>query len=298
MDMLILSKLKSSLIDLIPDRLFLEYRYKVVFNKPLSLTNPITYNEKIQWLKLFDRNPEYINLVDKYAVKQIVAEKIGPEYVIPTLGVWKRYDDIAFDLLPDQFVLKCTHDSGSVVIVKNKSLLNHSEAKERLEKSLKENFYYRGREWPYKNVTPQIIAENYLEGDLLNGGLTDYKLFFFDGVCKAILAGQNRFSNHGLEMTYYDPKWNRLPFTKGADKTFYPSVKKPQQLDEMLELGTKLAQKYPHVRMDFYIVDDHIYFGEYTFYPSSGFLKFNPESWDTIFGNWIKLPTNRRNCGF
>ncbi len=284
------SELAFKLSVLLPDPLFLRLRYISYFKRPLSLSNPVTYNEKIQWLKLYDRNSEYINLVDKRAVKQIVSDLIGQEYVIPLLGVWDHYDDIDFDQLPDKFVLKCNHDQGSVIIVRDKASLDHAFARNKLEKALKRNFYYVGREWSYKSIPRKIIAERYIGGLQGNGALIDYKLFFFSGECKAILAVNNRFGAHGFELTYYDTDWNRLPFTKGKDKTFYPSIEKPKQLEQMLRLGATLAKKYPHVRMDFYIANDHIYFGEYTFYPSAGFLNFNPEAWDKTFGDWITLP--------
>ncbi len=288
--MRISSELIYSLCRFLPDSVFLRLRYKRYFKRPLNLSDPVTYNEKIQWLKLYDHNPEYLELADKCAVKQVVADLIGQEYVVPLLGVWDHYDDIDFDRLPDQFVLKCNHDQGSVVVVKDKATLDHGLVKAKLEKALKRNFYYIAREWPYKTIPHKIFAEEYLEDLQGDKGLVDYKLFFFSGECKAILVVHNRFSSSGYELTYYDPEWNRLPFTKGKDETFYPSIEKPKQLSEMLEVGTILAKKYPHVRMDFYIVNDRLYFGEYTFYPSAGFLKFNPDSWDVTFGDWIKLP--------
>ena len=286
----LISWLYSNALPHLPDRLATQIHYKKVFGKSLNLSNPVTFNEKIQWLKLYDHNPEYTTLVDKFAVKQLVADAIGKEYVVPTLGIWKHYDDIDFNKLPNRFVLKCTHDSGCVEIVNDKTTLNHAITRDRFEKILKINYYNYTKEWPYKNVPPQIIAEEYLEDYQGANELSDYKLFFFSGDCKAILVCQHRFSADGLRMTFYDPEWKRFDFTRGSDRTFYPSVEKPAQLDRIIEIGQVLAKEYPLVRMDFYIAHDHVYFGEYTFYPSSGFMKFYPDSWDHVFGDWVELP--------
>lgn len=272
-----------------------KYLKKIFFShmgKELDLANPKTYNEKLQWLKLYDHNPLYTQLVDKYEVKKIVSQIIGEEYIIKTLGVWNSFGDIDFDCLPDQFVLKCTHDSGGVVICHDKSTLNMVETKEIIEKSLKKNFYLQGREWPYKNVKPRIIAEEYKE-DSSTKELRDYKFFCFDGEVKALfIASDRQVSGEETKFDFFDMNYKHLPFTNG-----HPNAKKlpekPQSFDEMKVLAAKLSKGFPHVRVDFYEVDGKIYFGELTFSHWSGLMPFDPEEWDYIFGSWISLPEGK-----
>ncbi|MBO4946162.1 MAG: glycosyl transferase, partial [Lachnospiraceae bacterium] len=249
------------------------------------------FNEKIQWLKLYDHNPIYPQLIDKYIVKKFVAEKIGEEYVIPNLGVWSSFDEIDFDKLPDQFVLKCTHDSGGVVIVKDKGSLDISEAKKKLEKSLQRNYYYSGREWGYKNIKPRIIGEMYLE-DKEYMVPNDYKIFNFDGKARLIQVDFDRFVNHRRNL--YDTDWNYIDASIQYPKDPNTVIKKPEQLNVMLELSEKLSAGFPHVRTDFYVVNDRIYFGEMTFWHGSGFEKFEPEQLGITMGEWLKLPRARK----
>ncbi len=196
----------------IPDELYLKCKYKQVTGLDLNLSNPQTFNEKIQWLKLNDRRPAYTEMVDKYEAKRYVAGIIGEQYIIPTLGVWDRFEDIDFDKLPDKFVLKCTHDSGGVCVCKNKANLDRDKARRTIEKSLKTNYFWVGREWPYKNVKPRIIAEQYIES--IDNDLMDYKFMCFDGEVKAILLCSGRFSKEGVKMTFFDPDWKRLPYKR------------------------------------------------------------------------------------
>lgn len=270
----------------IPDKAYIQLYYFSHFKHFANLTQPTTYNEKLNWLKLHDRNPLYTKIVDKYEVKEYIAEKIGEEYIIPTLGVWDHFDDIDFDKLPDQFVLKCTHDSEGLVICKDKSKLDLKAAKEKIEAALKLNFYYIGREWPYKNVKPRIIAEQYME-DHVDGELRDYKFFCFDGEPKAMFVASDRAINE-TKFDYFDLEYNHLDI-----KQHYPNageVRKPVTFEKMIELSKVLSKCMPHVRVDFYEVDGKLYFGELTFYHFSGFMPFQPAKWDRIFGDWIKLP--------
>lgn len=271
----------------IPDSIYIQIYYFAHFKKFCDLKNPSTYNEKLNWLKLHDHNPVYPTLVDKYEAKEYVARIIGNEYIIPTLGVWDTFDDIDFEKLPNQFVLKCTHDSEGLVIVKDKKKLDKNAAKEKIEAALKQNFYYIGREWPYKDVKPRIIAEQYIE-DHVDGELRDYKFFCFDGEPKAMFIASDRASDH-VKFDYYDLKFNHLDI-----KQKYPhaqeTLRKPVTFEKMIDFSKILSKGFPHVRVDFYEVDGHLYFGELTFYHFSGFIPFEPDRWDKVFGDWLKLP--------
>lgn len=271
----------------LPDEWFLRLLYFRVFNKSLNLDNPQTFNEKLQWLKLNYRKSLLTALVDKYEVKHYVSEKIGREFVIPTIGVWRTFGDIDFSSLPDQFVLKCTHDSGGVIIVKEKAKFDIREASEKLAACLSKNHYWSGREWPYKNVVPRIIAEPYLE-DKSTHELTDYKFFCFDGVVKVVMVATERQTGH-TKFDFYDTNFQHLPFRWGHDHSSQ-ELKKPQGFEAMLEVAANLSSGFPHVRVDLYNVEGKIYFGELTFFHWSGMCPFEPEEWDKKFGEWMELP--------
>lgn len=255
--------------------------------KKLDLKNPQTFNEKLQWLKLYDRNPEYTKMVDKYEVRKYISEKIGEEYLIPLLGVWDRFDDIDFGKLPDRFVLKCTHDSGGIVICKDKSKLNIEETRKKINKCLKRNFFKLTREWPYKNVNPRIIAEKYMEDSLQGNGLADYKVLCFGGEAKLIELHLDRYSERHTQ-DIYDINWNRTTITQGS----YLSrdvIERPQQLDKIIEMSELLSKGMKHVRVDWYIIESKIYFGEITFFDGSGFCPFDDEKDDLYIGSLISL---------
>ena len=271
----------------LPDEWFLRLLYFRVFNKSLNLDNPQTFNEKLQWLKLNYRKPLLTALVDKYEVKHYVSEKIGREFVIPTIGIWRTFDDIDFSSLPDQFVLKCTHDSGGVIIVKEKAKFDIREASKKLAACLSKNHYWSGREWPYKNVVPRIIAEPYLE-DKTTHELTDYKFFCFDSVVKVVMVATERQTGH-TKFDFYDPEFRHLPFRWGHDFSS-KLIEKPEGFEEMKEIAKKLSSGFPHVRVDLYNVNSKIFFGELTFFHWSGMCPFEPEEWDNRIGEWIKLP--------
>lgn len=273
------------------DERFLKLQFRARMGKPLNLKEPRTFNEKLQWLKLYDRKPEYTQMVDKYEVKAYVAKLIGEEYIIPTLGVWDRFEDIDFDVLPAQFVLKCTHDSGGLVICKDKSKLDKAAAKAKIEKSLKRNYYLSGREWPYKNVKPRIIAEKYMV-DESGIELKDYKVFCYNGQPKAVQVDFDRFIEH--KRNVYSPQWELLDVGIQYPRDPNRIIEKPKKLEEMLRLAERLSTGIPHIRTDFYIIKDKIYFGELTFYHGSGYEKFTPEEWDVTFGSWIRLPKHKR----
>lgn len=254
----------------------------------LDLKIPQSYNEKLQWLKLYDHNPLYTTMVDKYAVKEYVANLVGKEYIIPTLGVWDKYDDIDFNILPDQFVLKCTHDSGGLVICKDKNKLDLTKAKHKIESSLRTDYYLAGREWPYKNVPRRIIAEKFME-DAKTGELRDYKFFCFDGKVKWLFIATDRQNREEPYFDFFDMDFNHLPMQHGHPNAPV-SPEKPQNFELMKELAARLSKDIPHVRVDFYEVDGKVYFGELTFFHHGGWTPFTPEKWDYIFGEEIKLP--------
>ena len=280
--------------DWLPDAAYLKMQFRGRLGEKLDLNHPVTFNQKLQWLKLNDRDPEHVKMVDKYEAKEYVAGILGPEYIIPTLGVWDRFDDIDFDALPDRFVLKCTHDSGGLVICHDKAKLDRAAAREKIEKCLNTDYYKKFREWPYKQVKRRIIAEQYMEDTAGKGDLTDYKLHFFSGECKAVMVSSDRFSANGMNNDYYTPEWEHFAFTRGTSHNAAHRSPRPAQMDEMIRLGTILAGKSPFVRVDFYVISGDIYFGEITFFPASGFNRFHPDEWDKVFGDWIALPTDRR----
>lgn len=253
--------------------------------KKLDLKNPKTFNEKLQWLKINDKNKEYTKMVDKYEVKKYVSDLIGKEYVIPTLGIYEKFDDIKFDELPNQFVIKCTHDSGGIIICHNKREFNIKEAKRKIDKSLKVNYYYFGREWPYKNIKPRIIVEKYMV-DESKTELKDYKFFCFYGEPRLMFVATNRGKD--TKFNFYDLEFNKLPVKQhynNSDK----KILKPKGFEKMIELSRKLSENIPHVRVDFYDINGKVYFGELTFYHFSGMEKFEPEEYDKKLGDMLDL---------
>ena len=271
----------------INDEEYLKRMFKCSMKKELNLDNPQTFNEKLQWLKLYDRKPEYTTMVDKYAVKKYVADIIGEEYIIPTLGVWNHFDEIDFDKLPNQFVLKCTHDSGGIVICKDKNKLDLKSAKKKIEKCLKRNYYWSSREWPYKDVKPRIIAEPYME-DSKAYELIDYKFMCFNGEVKCSFTCSERFSEDGLKVTFFDKDWNVMPFERHYPASKNPP-KKPINYDKMIQFSEQLSKGILFVRVDFYEINGQLFFGELTFYPGGGFEEFTPEEWDYQLGDFLKL---------
>lgn len=268
------------------DKTYLKIAYRIKFGKKLNLDNPQTFNEKLQWIKLYDRNPLYTQLVDKYEVKKYIADRIGSEYIIPTLGVWDHFDEIDFEKLPNQFVLKCTHDSGGLVICKDKNKLDIKNSKKKMEASLKRSFYDSSREWPYKNVKPRIIAEKYME-DSETGDLRDYKIFAFNGVARALFVATDR-QNNSTKFDFFDMDYNHLDVKNGHPNADVVPAS-PKNLKKMQNLAEILSKGIPQVRVDFYEVNGKVYFGEMTFFHWSGLTPFEPESWDYVFGGWIDL---------
>ena len=280
--------IRENILRYLPDAFFIKWKYRVSMHESLNLKNPTTYNEKLQWLKLHNRKPIYTDMVDKYKAKEYIAERIGEEYIIPTLGVWDSFDEIDFDALPNQFVLKCTHDSGGLVIVKDKSQLDKEKARKKIKKCLKRNFFYSGREWPYKNVKPRIIAEVYME-DSADDALTDYKFFCFHGEAKIMYISKD----HGKDprTDFFDMEFNHLPILARDPNAEVPPTK-PAQFEQMKHIAEILSKDIPHLRVDFYLINDKIYVGELTFYHMSGFTRVQPDEWNKKMGDWIDL----QNC--
>ena len=271
------------------DETFLKKLFKLRMNKELNLDNPLTFCEKLQWLKLYNRKPEYTQMVDKYEAKKYVANIIGGEYIIPTIGVWDRVEDIDWKELPNQFVLKCTHDSGGLVICKDKSTLDIKKAVKKLKKSMKRDYFYDNREWPYKNVKHRIIAEQYLE-DEGHSDLPDYKFFCFNGEPKCCQVIRDRRSIETID--FYDMEWKHMPLL-GLHPTAENgklTVERPMHLNKMKAICQKLSKNHSFSRIDLYVINDKIYFGEITFFPASGMGQLRPNEWDYTFGSWIKLP--------
>lgn len=271
------------------DEEYLKRLFKIRLGYPLNLDDPKTFNEKLNWIKLYDRRPEYTMMVDKYEVKPYIAKTIGKEYVIPTYGVWSQFDEIDFDSLPEQFVLKCTHDSGGLVICRSKSELDRNAAKKKIEKCLRKNYYNYAREWPYKDVQPRILAEKYME-DETSHDLKDYKFFAFDGVVKALFVASDRqIVDEETKFDFFDADYNHLDIRNGHPNSV-ELPDKPQNFDKMKHLAEVLSVNIPEVRVDFYDVNGRVYFGELTFSHFAGLRAFEPQEWDLTFGSWISLP--------
>lgn len=270
------------------DEKYLKKKFYAKMGVDLDLDNPEAFNEKLQWLKLHDKKDIYTTMVDKYEAKKYVADKIGEEYIIPTLGVYDKFDEIDFDKLPNQFIMKCTHDSGGIVVCKDKANLNIAATKKKVNKALKRNFYYTGREWPYKNVKPRIIIEKYMGDDLV-----DYRFYCFSGVPKYVYQyiSESQADNSKPEPAHcniYDMNWELQDFHQAS----LPSAKKyaaPKNFKKMIELAKILSKGVPFLRVDFYEISGKAYFGELTFYPGAGFSEFHPEEWDKKFGDLLDL---------
>ncbi len=277
----------------IPDTLYLRIKFYCCIGKPLHLKNPRSFNEKLQWLKQYGRRPIDTVLSDKFAVKSYIAKVIGPQYVIPLIGVWDKFEDIDFDKLPDQFVMKCTHNSGGIVVCKDKASLDIENANRILSAALKHDFYVRSREKAYKDIPRRIIAEKYME-DSKTKELRDYKFFCFDGEPKVLfVASERQKVGEETRFDFFDMDYNHLPFTNG-----HPNAdvlpEKPIKFDEMKVLAAKLSKGMPHVRVDFYEVDGQVFFGEMTYSHWGGMVPFNPEEWDYKLGELITLPNEKK----
>lgn len=282
----VLIKILYFISPILGDKTYLSLLFPLKVKYRLNLRDPRTYNEKLQWMKLYYRKPLMCKLVDKYEVKTYVKEKIGSQYVVTNYGVWDSFDEIDFTTLPSQFVLKTTHDQGGVVICRDKSEFNFDKAKEKLNRHLKRNFYLLLREWPYKDVKPRIIAEELLADDS-EGEIDDYKFFCFNGEPKMMFISTERQAGKP-KFNFYDIDFNELDIIRGAGKS-NKDIMRPVNYDLMVSLARELSAGLPHVRVDFYSVREEVLFGEYTFFSGGGLKPFYPEKWDRIMGDWIQL---------
>lgn len=276
----------------IPDRVFVTFQYRSVMGRFPDLKNPVRLSEKMTWLKLYDRRPEYTSIVDKLEAKGLVAEKIGAEHVIPTLGCWSSAEEIDFSSLPERFVLKCTHDSGSAVIVRNKAEINKKRLQAELRQKLGRNYYLHAREWQYKNVRPRIIGEPYIPS-LANKESLEYKLTCFNGKVEfiTICRGIAHSNLDARTNDFYDRDFNPLPFHCYYKNSVNPPVRqKPDFMDEMIRYAERLSVNTPVMRVDFYFIDGTIFFGEMTLYTWAAYTKFDPEDVDLLLGKKLRLP--------
>lgn len=271
---------------IIPDKLYIKMMYQVKLGCKCNLKKPETFNEKLNWLKLYDRRDIYTKMADKYEVRAYVKEMLGDDYLIPLLGVWDRVEDIDLNILPNQFVLKCTHDSASVVICKNKLTFNWEEAAQRLKKALSINYYYESREWPYKNIKPRVIAECYMV-DESNEELKDYKIYNFNGEPRLIQVDFGRFTHH--ERNLYSTDWEYIDEEIEYPQNPAVKIEKPENLDEMIRLAEMISKGIPSVRTDFYSINGKTYFGEITFYQEGGFARFASKEYEKELGSLINL---------
>ena len=268
------------------DERFLKIKYRLKTGKKLNIKEPKRFNEKMQWLKLYDRKDLYSLMVDKCEVKDLVGKSIGFEYVVPTIAVYNSFDDINFDELPNKFVLKCTHDSGTVIVCKDKATLDIEAARNKINNRMTYNYYYNCREWPYKNVKPRIIAEELIEESTASV-LNVYKVFNFNNGEQIIQVIQNdKTRNESVD--YFDKNWNLLDICQNYPNSETP-LPKPKCIEKMLELSNKLSDGFPFMRTDFYEADGKLYFSEFTFYSDAGFATFKPDSWDYVLGQRIIL---------
>lgn len=279
---------------MIPDEVWVKMIYRIKMRRKLNLRNPKTFNEKLSWLKLHDRNPLYTMMVDKLEAKKYVENIIGRGYIIPTIMLWDTVDEIDFDSLPKQFVLKCTHNSGGVIVCRDKERLSEETVKKRLKNSLKKNFYWLGREWPYRNVKPRILVEQYMEdsNDTGKNGLTDYKFYCFNGKAKYLYVSTGLEDHKTAQIGFLTMDWKFAPFGRSDYKAFDKLPLRPVNLFEMVRIAEKLSRDFLFLRVDLYEINGKIYFSELTFTPCSGMMPFSPYEWDERLGLELDLPYN------
>lgn len=277
---------KQIIKSIIPNKIYLMYYFKRKMGYIPDLTHPITFNEKLNWMKLYDHNPIYTIMADKYLVKEYVAKKIGEQYIIPLIAIYENIDEIILSELPNQFVLKTTHDSGGIVICRDKNNFDVDKAKKILKKHLDRNYYYNWREWPYKNIVPRILAEVYMKDQEFEN-LPVYKILCFSGEPKIIQTIQNdKQVNETID--YFNTKWERLEMRQNFPNSEKP-LEKPKQLEEMLEIARKLSKDMRFIRVDVYVINQKVFFSEFTFYSDAGLERFYPNEWDKVLGDWIIL---------
>lgn len=287
--LILLYIMKNKPFHYLSDQTYLKIKYYLIMNQKLDLNEPSTFNEKLQWLKLFNRNSVFTDLVDKYEVRKFIEQEMGKEYLIPLYGVYDSFEQINFDNLPNKFVLKPTHTSGNVYICKDKEKIDYKVLKKEVNSWLKREYFWIHREWPYKNVKPRIIIEKFME-NRDHSDLKDYKLMVFNGKVNCTLVISNRNKNDEINADFFDINWHHLPFGRPDREFSNVEIKKPENYNKMIYFAEKLSKKIPFVRVDFYEIDGKLFFGEMTFYPGAGFEKFDPEASDKYLGELLTLP--------
>lgn len=277
---------KHRLLSLIPDSTYVSTIYYLKTGKRLNLKNPVTFNEKLQWLKVNDHNSRYSQFVDKLSAKECVGSIIGDKYIVPCYKSWKNVEEISFSDLPNEFVLKCNHDQGSVIIVNDKADADIKYIKKWFKNKLNRNAYYGTREYPYKEIVPTVFAEKNL-----GAGISDYKFYCFNGEPRFLYVGRGLTFDHSLKIDFYDLDWNLMPFYR-TDYERLGKVPKPDHLDEMIVIAKKLSKGTRFVRIDLFEVNGQVYFSEFTLCPASGYMPFVPAEYDEILGGWINLECN------
>lgn len=280
---------RMGFLNRIPDKAYLKILYYCETGKKLNLKKPLTFNEKLQWIKLYDRKPEYVTYVDKFAVRDHIKQTIGDEYLIPLIGVYDTVDEIPWNDLPNKFVLKCTHGSGSNIICKDKHTLGIEEANRKLNQWMKSNWYWFGREWCYKDIKPSIICEEFIENET-GGQLKDYKFYCFNGEPKMIQVISER-DNGYYYLDHFDLEWNEFNIPRKNHSQNPVVQEKPIELNKMIDISRKLSRNIPFARIDLYNSARGIFFGEITFFPVSGYVDFVEEQSDHLLGSWIELPS-------
>lgn len=288
---MVLGLCNHGMLEFMGDRLIAKLVYRLKSGKDMDWNNPLTFNEKLQWLKVNDHNPAYTNLVDKITAKSIVGQKIGFEHIVPIYGQWLDAKDIPFDTLPEKFVLKCNHDQGSVVLVHNKNDINIDDTRRFLSKHLKHSNYHLTREYGYKNIKRYIFAEKYL-----GGAIKDYKFYCFNGEPLFLYVGQGLTADHSLKIDYFDMNWEPMPFYR-TDYDRLGNVQKPDYFDEMIEIAKILSNGIPFVRIDLFEENETVYFSEFSPFPASGYMPFVPEEYDRIVGDWLVLKKYDKKSG-
>ena len=273
----------NGLLNWMSDEQYTRLFYKELVGTELRLDPPITFNEKLQWLKLHDRQDRYVDLVDKIKAKEIVGNIIGTDHIVPLYKIWNSWEDISFDGLPDQFVIKCNHDQGSVTLVSDKSKIDMQALKKKYKRLLNRSPYPGTREYTYKLIKPAVFAEKYLGGNII-----DYKFYCFGGEPKFLYCGQGLTTDHSLKIDFFDMNWNLMPFYR-TDYHRLGLIPPPKHFDEMKDYARKLSIGTKFVRIDLFEVNDVVYFSEFTLYPASGCMPFYPKEYDKIVGEWIQL---------
>ena len=279
----------------LPDSLYLKIQYRAIMGDRLNLNHPKSFNEKLQWLKIHDRKAEYIQYADKYCVRDFVKRIIGEQYLVKLLGTWDNADNIDYSILPNQFVMKGSHDSGSVVVCRNKEILNTETTTKEMREVLKKNNYYYGRDWPYKDIKPRIIAEEFLD----NGpkGLIDYKFYCFHGEPKFLYISQGLENHSTAHITFYGLDKVKMPFQRADYPTHEVEPVFPKNFDDMIGIARKLAiaVNAPFIRIDLYNIKERILFSEITFRPCSGYMRFTPKEWDYKVGAMLHLKQEKNS---